>query len=231
MTLGYNNLAKLLLEKEVNEFSEIRLFENCIEILTPDYIWPNGFYFFSSQSDTNSIIQGVQNRTDVLFVAENENTIFTFRRLGYMPADIWYSMSLNLGSSDFLQKPNRLHLKNVVDKNEITSWKKNTETVFFNGKFMSIRTIENFIDSDNFQLIQFVNGMETIGQTMLYFNDDEVGLYFFVSGLFIAVKNIVYSDLKFSLIFYNLRSFTNVWFPRVFIFLISKSRPITALKC
>ncbi len=193
MTLGYNNLAKFLREKEVNELSEIRLFENCIEIVTPGCIWPNGFYFFSSQSDTNSIIHGIQNRTDVLFVAENDNITFDFRSLGYMPADIWYSMSLNLGSIDFIKISNELHLKNIVDENEMMLWKKNTELVFFNGNSMSLKTIENFIGSDNFQLLHIVNGLETIGQAMLYFNNDEVGLYFF--AIYQVYRNNGYGKL------------------------------------
>ena len=101
------------------------------------------------------------------------------KELGFRPVDIWYSMSYNINVAKHAPTTSIIEIKSDSANIDLINWKNKSEMVFFNGGELSQNLMVSFLKSEKFSLLYFVKDEIIIGQALLYFNKNEVGLYFF----------------------------------------------------
>jgi hypothetical protein len=180
MNLGYKNLEKLLLEREINEFCYVRQIGSNIELISENSVWPNGFYFFQDKLNVyNKTSEKIIPESDLVFILESELDKFGLKELGFRPVDIWYSMFYKINEAKNAPTTLIFELKSDSGNNNLLNWKNKSEMVFFNGDELSQNLINSFLKSEKFELVYFFRDEKIIGQALLYFNKNEAGLYFF----------------------------------------------------
>lgn len=180
MNLGYKNLEKLLLESEINEACYVRQIGSNIELISDNSVWPNGFYFFHDELKVNNkIYENITLKSDLVFILESELDKIGLKELGFRPVDIWYSMSYNINVAKHAPTTSIIEIKSDSANIDLINWKNKSEMVFFNGGELSQNLMVSFLKSEKFSLLYFVKDEIIIGQALLYFNKNEVGLYFF----------------------------------------------------
>jgi hypothetical protein len=178
MNLGYKNLEKLLNEKEIQKISYFRHVGPFLEFISSNSVWPNGCYFFQNEFKVNTIVsENINLKSEILFIIKSDLDKLNLRELGFRPIDFWYSMYFICSTFEY---KSGVSLKFLNSKDSyLKNWKLNTELVFFKGGVLSDDLLNVFLNSDKFKLVYFYKDQNIVGQALLYFNNNEVGLYFF----------------------------------------------------
>ena len=179
MNFGYNNLINLLQEKEIGSFSKQRKVGNVIELVSDNSIWPNGFYHLSQLQSSGEIDKFLVPESDLIFILESDVDKYNFKTMGFRPADVWYSMFLNLHSAKCINSSNKVHLRLVESADDLSVWKKHVERIFFNNFFIANDLISCLHKSNKFAFLNFFVANEIVGSALLYLSGKDVGLYFF----------------------------------------------------
>ncbi len=211
INLGYKNLEKLLLEREVNEACHVRQIGSNIELISDNSVWPNGFYFFQDKLKVNNKIpEKTIPKSDLVFILESELDKIGLKELGFRPVDIWYSMSYKINVGQHAPTTSIIELKSESGNNDLLNWKNKSEMVFFNGGELSQNLMNSFLKSEKFSLLYFVKDEIIIGQALLYFKKKEVGLYFFNIYELFRKKGLGYDTLSSICVFIQQKGYKNL---------------------
>lgn len=178
---GFCNLISLFREFSSLNGSDIEEDSFFYSASNDSSIWPYGNILKSpvDVDSLNNLIGVISDLKGLLFVLEEDLKKIDFKKSGYRPLDIWYSMKMNLFSYQQNHLKNNMVIHFVDDENKLEKWLMQINDIFFMGKILNPIFFQSCMNVNSYEFVNFIVDNQSVGSAFLYYRESSVGLYFF----------------------------------------------------